>query len=41
MSPYMQPRDWIVLADLPRNPNGKVDYPALKRLAAGEGGAHG
>jgi long-chain acyl-CoA synthetase len=41
MSPYMQPRDWIVLAELPRNPNGKVDYPALKRLAAGEGGAHG
>lgn len=36
MSPYMQPRDWIVLPALPRNPNGKVDYPALKRLAAGE-----
>jgi len=41
MSPYMQPRDWILLPALPRNPNGKVDYPALKRLAAGEGGAHG
>jgi acyl-CoA synthetase (AMP-forming)/AMP-acid ligase II len=34
MSPYMQPRDWIVLEALPRNPNGKVDVPALMRLAA-------
>lgn len=41
MSPYMQPRDWIVLAALPRNPNGKVDYPALKRLAEGQGGQRG
>lgn len=32
MSPYMQPRDHLVLPALPRNPNGKVDYPALKRL---------
>lgn len=32
MSPFMQPRDHLVLAALPRNPNGKVDYPALKRL---------
>jgi long-chain acyl-CoA synthetase len=36
MSPYMQPRDYRVLARLPRNPNGKVDYPALTRLAASE-----
>ena len=36
MSPFMQPRDHIVVPGLPRNPNGKVDYPALKRLAAGE-----
>lgn len=35
MSPFMQPRDHIVVPALPRNPNGKVDYPALKRLAAG------
>lgn len=40
MSPYMQPRDHIVLPLLPRNPNGKVDYPALARLVA-EGGGHG
>lgn len=33
MSPFMQPRDHLVLASLPRNPNGKVDYPGLKRLA--------
>jgi acyl-coenzyme A synthetase/AMP-(fatty) acid ligase len=32
MSPYMQPRDHLILPALPRNPNGKVDYPALKRL---------
>jgi acyl-coenzyme A synthetase/AMP-(fatty) acid ligase len=32
MSPYMQPRDHLVLPALPRNANGKVDYPALKRL---------
>jgi long-chain acyl-CoA synthetase len=36
MSPYMQPRDYRVLPWLPRNPNGKVDYPALNRLAASE-----
>ena len=36
MSPYMQPRDYRVLPALPRNPNGKVDYPALTRLAASE-----
>lgn len=35
MSPYMQPRDWIVLEALPRNPNGKVDYPQLARMASG------
>lgn len=36
MSPYMQPRDYRVLPHLPRNPNGKIDYPALTRLAAGD-----
>ena len=36
MSPYMLPRDYRVLPHLPRNPNGKVDYPALTRLAASE-----
>lgn len=41
MSPFMQPRDHIVLPALPRNPNGKVDYPWLKRLAAGEEGTLG
>jgi len=41
MSPFMQPRDHIVLPALPRNPNGKVDYPALKRLATGQEGQDG
>jgi len=28
------PRAWILVADLPRNPNGKVDMEALRRLVA-------
>ena len=36
MSPYMQPRVWVVLDRLPRLPSGKVDYPALDRQACGE-----
>ncbi|MBG6211986.1 acyl-coenzyme A synthetase/AMP-(fatty) acid ligase [Labrenzia sp. EL_126] len=35
MSRYMQPRDWIVLEALPRNANGKIDYPALRQRAGG------
>jgi long-chain acyl-CoA synthetase len=35
LSPYMTPRIYHVLEALPRNSNGKVDYPALKHLAAG------
>jgi long-chain acyl-CoA synthetase len=34
MSPYMQPREYILQENLPRNPNGKVDYPALKRMVS-------
>ena len=41
LSPYMQPRDYVVLPALPRNPNGKVDYPALARLAADPGVSNG
>ena len=41
MSPFMQPRDHLVLAALPRNPNGKVDDPALKRLVMAGAGQHG
>ena len=41
MSPFMQPRDHVVLAALPRNPNGKVDYPALKRLVMAGAGQNG
>jgi len=29
---FMQPRAYHVLERLPRNPNGKVDYPALRAL---------
>ena len=29
---FMQPRAYHVLERLPRNPNGKVDYPALRIL---------
>lgn len=36
MSPYMQPREWVVLDRLPRLPSGKVDYPTLERQACGE-----
>ncbi len=41
MSPHMQPRDYILLPALPRNPNRKIDYPALTRLAAETGGCNG
>lgn len=34
MSPAMQPRDWLLLPQLPRLPSGKVDYVALARLVA-------
>ena len=34
MSPYMVPRRFFVLSELPRTPNRKVDYPALRHLAA-------
>ena len=34
MSAFMQPREYRVVASLPRNANGKIDYPALKSLAA-------
>ena len=30
MSPYMQPRRYLVKASLPRTPSGKIDYPALR-----------
>ena len=32
LSPFMTPRLYPLFDTLPRNPNGKVDYPALKRL---------
>lgn len=35
LSPYMAPREWLVLDRLPRTANGKVDYPALTRQARG------
>ena len=45
MSPYMQPRDYVVMKDLPRNHNGKVDYPGLVKLvitpATGQKVEHG
>ena len=41
LSPYMQPRDYVVLPALPRYPNGKVDYPALTRRAAEQGVRNG
>ena len=31
MSPYMQPRVWVVLDRLPRLESGKIDYTALAR----------
>ena len=34
MSPFMQPRDYVVQSELPRNSNGKVDYPSLKRMVS-------
>ena len=34
MSQYMQPRRFLVQDRLPRTTTGKVDYPALKQLAA-------
>jgi acyl-CoA synthetase (AMP-forming)/AMP-acid ligase II len=34
MSQYMLPRRWLALPALPRTPNGKIDYPALKVAAA-------
>jgi hypothetical protein len=41
----MQPRDYVVLKDLPRNHNGKVDYPGLVKLvitpATGQKVEHG
>ena len=30
MSPHMMPRRWLIKAELPKTPNGKIDYPALK-----------
>jgi acyl-coenzyme A synthetase/AMP-(fatty) acid ligase len=36
MSPFMRPMEWNLVEALPRTPNGKVDYPALRRLYAGE-----
>jgi acyl-coenzyme A synthetase/AMP-(fatty) acid ligase len=36
MSPFMRPMEWNLMQALPRTPNGKVDYPALKRLFARE-----
>jgi acyl-coenzyme A synthetase/AMP-(fatty) acid ligase len=41
MSPYMQPRDYLVLSALPRNPSAKIDYLILTRLVAPKGGRHG
>ena len=34
LSPFMTPRLYHLIDSLPRNPNGKVDYPTLKRRAA-------
>lgn len=31
LSAYMQPREYRIHDRLPRNPNGKIDYPALSR----------
>jgi acyl-coenzyme A synthetase/AMP-(fatty) acid ligase len=36
MSPFMRPMEWNLVDALPRTPNGKVDYPALKRRFARE-----
>ena len=41
MSPYMVPRRFFVVSELPKTPNRKVDYPALRRLAAGDAANQG
>ena len=41
MSPYMVPRRFFVVSELPKTPNRKVDYPALRRLAAGDAADRG
>ncbi|WP_165786991.1 class I adenylate-forming enzyme family protein [Pseudohalioglobus lutimaris] len=33
MSPYMLPRQYLILDELPKNINGKVDYCALREMA--------
>ena len=37
MSPHMVPRKFFVVSELPKTSNRKVDYPALRRLATGDG----
>ena len=37
MSPYMVPRKFFVVSELPKTANRKVDYPALRRLATRDG----
>lgn len=32
MSPFMRPMIWSSVPELPRNPNGKVDYPAIQNI---------
>jgi acyl-coenzyme A synthetase/AMP-(fatty) acid ligase len=34
MSPYMVPRRFFIVSELPKTPNRKIDYPTLRRLAA-------
>ena len=41
MSPYMVPRRFFVVSELPKTSNRKVDYPALRRVAAGDAVDHG
>lgn len=33
MSPYMQPRKWLMVGSLPKTHTGKTDYPALEQMA--------
>ena len=36
MSPYMVPRRFFVVTELPKTPNRKIDYTRLRRLATGD-----
>ena len=41
MSPYMVPRRFFIVSELPRTANRKIDYPELRRLAATDGASAG